>query len=159
MGLNTSAELRRDDPSNPPAIKTPEMKHQFTSLTVRTDNHCSPRRQFSVLQLWTPSSEPGHSAPPLRGRGSSHFLVLLCDSLPHSLPLQELHSVHGPQLPSTGAQRWRMLGQIAVVVEVFWLELQTWKKPSLHGAVLSEVSGNHCWRKFYVLSSCLPFML
>ena len=34
-----------------------------------------------------------------------------------------------------------------MVVEVFWLELQTWKKPSLHGAVLSEVSGNHHWRK------------
>ena len=36
MGLNTSAELTRVDPSvNPPAIKTPETKHNYVPpLTV-----------------------------------------------------------------------------------------------------------------------------
>ena len=39
------------------------------------------------------------------------------------------------------------LGQIAVLVAVVSLELQTSTKPRLHGAVLSEVSGYYYWRK------------
>ena len=39
------------------------------------------------------------------------------------------------------------LGQIEVLVAVVSLELQTSTKPSLHGAVLSEVSGYYYWRK------------
>ena len=40
-----------------------------------------------------------------------------------------------------------LLGQIAVLVAVVSLELQTSTKPRLHGAVLSEVSGYYYWRK------------
>ena len=41
MGLNTSAELR-SDPSYPPAIKTPETKHNYvTPLTVSQGDNCN----------------------------------------------------------------------------------------------------------------------
>ena len=42
MGLNTSAELRRDDPSCPPAIKTPEIEHNNVHpLTVSQGGNCN----------------------------------------------------------------------------------------------------------------------